>query len=124
MAHKRRATDITAVDIDEWCIENSEENFSLNGCDHVKLSLGGIETVQENDPFDIILANINKNVLLDQIGAYSERLKNKGTLVLSGFYTEDIADLMAEAGKFGLVHQEQTERNRWAMLAIEKRIIL
>lgn len=120
MAHKRGATDITAVDIDEWCIENSEENFSLNGCDHVKLSLGGIETVQENDPFDIILANINKNVLLDQIGAYSERLKNKGTLVLSGFYTEDIADLMAEAGKFGLVHQEQTERNRWAMLALKK----
>ena len=61
MAHKRGATDITAVDIDEWCIENSEENFSLNGCDHVKLSLGGIETVQEKDPFDIILANINKN---------------------------------------------------------------
>ena len=74
MAHKRGATDITAVDIDEWCIENSEENFTLNGCEFVKLSLGGIETVSPEDPFDIILANINKNVLLDQVGAYSQRL--------------------------------------------------
>lgn len=120
MAHKRGAKEISAVDIDDWCIENSEENFSLNGCEEIKLGLGGIDTIPEEELFDIILANINKNVLLAQIRAYGIRLKTGGTLVLSGFYTEDIPDLLQEAEKSDLRQQGQSERNRWAMLALKK----
>ncbi|MFY0605540.1 MAG: 50S ribosomal protein L11 methyltransferase [Cyclobacteriaceae bacterium] len=120
MAHKRGATDISAVDIDDWCIENSEENFQINHCEEIKLSLGGIEVIPETEKFDIILANINKNVLLAQIGDYSKRLKSGGTLVLSGFYTEDVSDLESVASQHHLKIIEQTERNRWAMLALKK----
>ncbi|MEQ9304061.1 MAG: 50S ribosomal protein L11 methyltransferase, partial [Marinoscillum sp.] len=77
MAHKRGASDISAVDIDDWCIENSAENFSLNDCEHIKLLLGGIEVVPENEKFDLMLANINKNVLLEQLSEYKKRLSSQ-----------------------------------------------
>ncbi len=120
MAHKRGATDIMAVDIDDWCVENSTENFSLNTCEQIEVKLGGIEVVAEDSNFDIILANINKNVLLDQIKDYSKRLKQGGTLVLSGFYIEDVDDLLAEANPNALQQIALTDRNRWAMLALKK----
>lgn len=118
MAHKRGATDISAVDIDDWCIENSQENFSLNNCETVKLALGGIETVNENEAFDIILANINKNVLLEQIKEYQKRMAPGGTLVLSGFYTEDIPDLLQEAERHNLSFHHKSEKDKWAMLVL------
>ncbi len=74
MAHKRGAAYVAAVDIDEWCIENSEENFALNNCTDIVPLLGGIDKIAASDKYDIILANINKNVLLDQIGQYAERM--------------------------------------------------
>lgn len=120
MAYKRGARNITAVDIDDWCIENSKENFEINECTHIKLQLGGIEVVPETEQFDIMLANINKNVLLAQMHDYSIRIKSGGTLILSGFYVEDIPDLLEEASKQGLKPNEQSERNRWAMLALLK----
>ncbi len=121
MAHLRGATDISAVDIDDWCIKNSTENFELNHCPEIKLQLGGIEVIPETEKFDLMLANINKNVLLAQMQDYSKRLNSGAQLVLSGFYTEDISDLLAEAEKHQLTFVEQSERNRWAMLALRKR---
>lgn len=118
MAHKRGATDISAVDIDEWCIENSEENFSLNDCSVINLKLGGIEIVSESESFDIILANINKNVLLDQMADYRKRLASGGTLILSGFYVDDIPDLVGLAEKLGMTYADQSEKDRWAMLVL------
>lgn len=118
MAHKRGAAELAAVDIDEWCIENSEENFALNNCGDVNLKLGGIDQIPEDDQYDIILANINKNVLLSQMEAYAKRLIKGGTLVLSGFYAEDIPDLLHCAETFGLKEEKRSERNRWAMLAL------
>ena len=121
MSHLRGATDISAVDIDDWCIENSEENFALNGCEHIKLQLGGIEVIPETEQFDVMLVNINKNVLLDQMADYEKRLAPNGILVLSGFYQEDIADLRASAEPLGLTYSTESERNRWAMLVFEKK---
>lgn len=120
MAHKRGAKEITAVDIDDWCIENSQENFSLNGCDDIQLKLGGIEVVDEPAIFDVILANINKNVLLDQIREYVKHMQGGSTLVLSGFYTEDIPDLLKKANENGLRFVSQSEKSRWAILVLEK----
>ncbi|MEP0985960.1 50S ribosomal protein L11 methyltransferase [Ekhidna sp.] len=119
MAKKRGAEKITATDIDDWCIENSEENFSLNQVSDVRLIKGQISEVIEND-YDIIIANINKNVLLDQIGEYASRLRQGGELILSGFYDDDIPDLEAKANHHGLEKLKSTTRDKWAMLALRK----
>ncbi len=119
MASKRGATTITATDIDEWCIENSEENFALNNVEDVSLIKGQIDEVRE-DGFDIIIANINKNVLLDQISEYAGRLVEGGQLILSGFYDTDIEDLVVEAQKYGLQKTKITTRDKWSMLVLNK----
>ncbi len=121
MAHKRGATKISAVDIDEWCIENSMENFTLNDCANVELKLGGIEIIPEKEQFDIMLVNINKNVLIQQMAEYVKRLAQNGVLVLSGFYQEDVQDLRAVAQSSGLTYRTESERNRWAMLVLENK---
>jgi ribosomal protein L11 methyltransferase len=120
MAHKRGATQISAVDIDEWCVENSSENFTLNDCDKVALHLGGIDKIPASEKFDIILANINKNVLLDQIADYSERLKTGAMLLLSGFYAWDIADIVAEGKKNQMTEVDMSEMENWAMVVLKK----
>lgn len=120
MAHKRGATEIAAVDIDEWCVENSSENFSLNDCPDIKIQLGGIEKIDSSRQFDIIFANINKNVLLEQISEYATRMVKGATLILSGFYAWEIPDLVAEGNKYQLVHNGQTELENWAMVVLKK----
>lgn len=119
MAKMRGASSITATDIDEWCIENSEENFALNGVTDVSLIKGQISEVALS-AYDIVLANINKNVLLDQIEAYAKLLVHGGQLILSGFYEDDIDDLLVVAEKFGLKKLKSTTRSKWAMLALNK----
>ncbi|WP_462254037.1 50S ribosomal protein L11 methyltransferase [Ekhidna sp.] len=119
MAKKRGASYISATDIDEWCIENSEENFALNNVNDVSLVKGQIEEVNESD-FDIVIANINKNVLLEQIPAYCDRLKNGGKLILSGFYENDIDDIIEVAKKNGMEKLQTTTRDNWAMLVLNK----
>lgn len=119
MAAKRGASEIISTDIDDWCIENSEENFALNQVGNVQLIKGEIGTVNEGS-FDIVIANINKNVLLNQIGDYASILVDGGTLLLSGFYTNDVTDLEAEGRKNGLIKVMETEREDWAMLEMIK----
>ncbi len=119
MAAKRGATEIVATDIDDWCIENSKENFSLNDVRNVQLIKGQIDAVK-NGPFDIVIANINKNVLMDQLEAYASLLSNSGTLLLSGFYKADVSDLIQEGNKYGLVQKHETEKQDWAMIVLNK----
>lgn len=122
MAAKKGASKLVATDIDDWCIENSQENFALNDIKNVNILKGQIDIVEDKG-FDIILANINKNVLLDQIGRYAERLKTGGHLLLSGFYSNDVDDLVEEAKKFGLSKESETNREKWAMLAFSKQFV-
>ena len=119
MACKRGASALIATDIDDWCIENSNENFSLNDVRDVQLIQGQIDKVEQKD-FDIIIANINKNVLLEQIGSYAERLTSHGELILSGFYEEDIPELIAKGEEFSLKKRKHTIKDRWAMLVLNK----
>jgi len=119
MASIRGSKQIIATDIDDWCIENSEENFSLNNINDVQLIKGEIGMVNDED-FDIIIANINKNVLIDQINTYASKLAINGHLLLSGFYKDDVADLMEEAEKYGLIMKNKTEKENWSMLALIK----
>jgi ribosomal protein L11 methyltransferase len=120
MAHKLGAAAITATDIDDWSIDNSKENAQLNGVHHIRFLQGTLAELQIEDTADILLANINLNVLLNEMAGYAELLQPGGHLLLSGFYVEDVPTLLEEAKGLGFVLREQSERNRWAALHLIK----
>lgn len=119
MAHLLGAREVEAFDIDDWCVENGNENFDLNGLE-TRMGLGTIRQVNPIGPFDIVLANINKNVLLDEMEIYSGLLYSKGYLLLSGFYSEDIGDLLQVAEPLGLELVKKSSRDNWAALILKK----
>jgi ribosomal protein L11 methyltransferase len=119
MAHLLGARQVEAFDIDDWCVDNGNENFDLNGLS-TRMGLGTIREVNPVGPFDIILANINKNVLLDELRIYAGLLEPKGFLLLSGFYTEDIEDLIEVASPLGLNLQKKSSKDNWAALILKK----
>lgn len=120
MAEKTGAASVVAFDNDPWCIENSEENFSLNTAQTCRAVLAsGIREIA-TEPVNAILANINKNIILKEISAYSEALMQNGLLFLSGFYAEDVADICEAAAKNGLVLDAQSELDNWACLVLKK----
>ncbi|MEQ9167900.1 MAG: 50S ribosomal protein L11 methyltransferase [Fulvivirga sp.] len=120
MAEKLGAKEVIAYDIDDWSIENAPENVALNDCQNIQVLGGTIDTIDLKGEFDIILANINKNVLLDEMGAYSKFTKSGGTVVLSGFYTHDNDDLVTKASKVGLELVGQNEKSDWSSLIFVK----
>lgn len=119
MAHLLGASEIEAFDIDDWCVDNGNENFDLNGLT-TRMELGTIREVNPQGEFDIVLANINKNVLLDEMGMYADLLKSEGFLLLSGFYTEDIEDLDVCATPLDLEIISQQSKDNWAALILKK----
>lgn len=120
MAHKLGARQVEAFDIDDWCVENGNENFDLNGMSTVRMGLGTVREVAPQGIFDIVLANINKNVLLDEMEVYASLLDRGGFLLLSGFYTHDITDFEQKAAKEGLMLLKQKDKDNWAALILEK----
>jgi ribosomal protein L11 methyltransferase len=109
-----------ATDIDDWCIENSKENFTLNGLSNISILQGSIDKLTFDTRFDIIYANINKNVLLNELKYYAQLLEKDGFLVLSGFYSEDIPDLESAASHHQLSFDHSKTRNNWAMMVLSK----
>lgn len=118
MACKSGAREVEAFDIDEWSVINGKENISINGCTNVNIQQGTIAEVTLEGKFDMVLANINKNVLLDEIRSYARFLKTGGLLLISGFYTTDIPDLLKEAARHGLKELRRDERETWACLLL------
>nr|MCU0354657.1 50S ribosomal protein L11 methyltransferase [Cytophagales bacterium] len=116
MACKRGGSRLDAYDTDEWAVTNATENCRLNGCEQVQVQQGTIATVGLADEYDIVLANINRNVLLDEIPAYAAKLPPGGTLLLSGFYEQDVPELTQKAATCGLNVKQTANRNRWASL--------
>ena len=120
MAHLLGAKQVEAFDIDSWCVDNGNENFDLNGVT-TRMGLGTIREVKPQGPYELILANINKNVLLDELAIYSSLLSSQGLLLLSGFYSEDIDDLVQAAWVQGLFLTMQTTKDNWAALCLQKK---
>ena len=120
MAHLLGAKQVEAFDIDSWCVDNGNENFDLNGLS-TRMGLGTIREVNPQGPCELILANINKNVLLDELAIYSGLLTSQGLLLLSGFYSEDIEDLVQAASAQGLTLTMQTTKDNWAALCLQKK---
>jgi ribosomal protein L11 methyltransferase len=121
MASKLGASDVLAYDIEDWAFENMKENCNLNLCRNIKTAQGTIKDLKLlPETYDIILANINRNVLLEEIPSYSQVLKQDGFLVLSGFYEEDISELENVARHSSLKFLGVKTKNRWASLAFQK----
>jgi ribosomal protein L11 methyltransferase len=120
MAHKLGVAEVEAFDIDEWCVENGNENFELNGMSSVRMGKGTVREVNPQGAFDIVLANINKNVLLVEMEVYSRLVKQMGYLLLSGFYEYDIPDIERKANEFGLILKDKRVKDNWAALAMQK----
>jgi len=115
LAAMRGAKDIVAIDIDTWCTENSIENIAVNNIAGIKVLLGGAELLAGLH-FDIILANINRNILLADMEQYAACLSTGGELYMSGFYVHDIPLIEAEASRNGLKLVDYQEKNNWAVV--------
>lgn len=113
------AKNLDAIDIDNWCYENSLENIERNNCKNISVFEGDVSLLKDKE-YDVIIANINRNILLQDIEVYATSLKQKGILLLSGFYTEDIPVINKEAKKSQLRIEKKLEKNNWAALKFVK----
>jgi ribosomal protein L11 methyltransferase len=115
LAEMKGATNIDAIDIDNWCYINSLENVERNNCKHISVYEGNSSLLKGKE-FDIVIANINRNILLADMSKYNDCLNNNGLLFLSGFYSHDIPIIENECSKFGLKLEEKFEKNNWVSL--------
>lgn len=106
---------IDAIDIDSWCYKNSVENIQRNNCDNINVYEGDASLLTGKN-YDIIIANINRNILLTDMGTYVNCLNKKGVLLLSGFYQEDVKIIDKEASKHKLIKKSTINKNNWVSL--------
>lgn len=120
MASQRGAARVDAFDTDEWAVTNAGANIALNRCENIGIQQGTIATAGLADAYDLILANINRNILLAEMPLYARKLSAGGQLLLSGFYEADIAELEKAAQAQGLAKRRQQTKNQWACLLLGK----
>jgi ribosomal protein L11 methyltransferase len=118
-AEMKGAKPIDAIDIDNWCYENSTENVTRNNCHNISVYEGD-SSLLVNKKYDVIIANINRNILLMDMKIYTNCLNEKGVLLLSGFYEEDIPIIDAEVSKYNLKLETFIQRNNWVALKYDK----
>ncbi|MEO7394261.1 MAG: 50S ribosomal protein L11 methyltransferase [Chitinophagaceae bacterium] len=111
LAERLGAVSILAVDNDDWSIANAAENFERNHC--IKVKLEKADSIMNSKHYDIILANINKNIILDNLSSLIETLTPTGTLLLSGLLIEDEADIVVAAAIFSLTMCKKTSKDNW-----------
>jgi ribosomal protein L11 methyltransferase len=114
-AEMKGAQPIDAIDIDRWCYENSIENAERNHCKHITVYEGD-SSLLSGKKYDVIIANINRNILLSDMKMYTDSLREHGTLLLSGFYEEDIPIIDQEVTQYGLTLDKKINRNNWVAL--------
>ena len=115
LAEMKGAKPIDAIDIDNWCYLNSIENAERNNCHEITVYEGDANLLKDKN-YDVIIANINRNILLNDMQQYVDSLKKDGILLLSGFYTEDIPFIVASCTEKGLTFVKKFERNNWVSL--------
>lgn len=120
LAEKRGAQRIVGIDIDPSAYENALENIKLNNSERVEIRLGGAEAVREGELFDVIFANINRNILLEDMAVYAKHLQPNGLLFLSGFYHDDSPVLIDACKQHGLVASEVGSSNDWAIIRAKR----
>ena len=119
LASMKEAKSITAIDIDQRSFEGTQENARLNSIGNIRVKQGDASLLRK-EKFDLILANIQRNVLLNDMPTYNKVLNNKGTLIMSGFYSEDIPVIKEKAESLGLKDAGFTQQNNWVAFAFSK----
>lgn len=114
LARMRGAAPCTAIDIDEWCVRNSLENIELNSVDNIAVFQGDASSLAGKGTFDVVIANINRNILLNDMKQYVSCMHRGSELYMSGFYADDIPMIQTEAERNGLQFVHHHEKNRWA----------
>jgi ribosomal protein L11 methyltransferase len=114
LAEQLGAEHVLAIDLDDWSIENARENFLLNKCANIELVKA--DNIPGNKSFQIILANINRNTILESLPAMCKILVAKGEILLSGLLEADFGQIEAEASRFGLHLQKKGEKSGWIAL--------
>ena len=113
LASKMGAKDVLAIDYDEICFDSTIENSEINGINNIQVLCGSKEVIPDQK-FDIILANINRNILLDQLDRYSEVANSGALLFLSGFYEEpDLSIINQKCNSIGFKFKQHIELNNW-----------
>ena len=120
MAEMLGARQVLAVDTEPWTVENARDNAADNHCHGIECRLGGVETLAHEAPFDLVLANINRNVLLEDMHEYARLLPSGRPILFSGFYEEDLAQITAEAARCGLRYQRHRTLRSWVSAFFEK----
>lgn len=114
LASMRGADPVTAIDIDDWCVNNSRDNIALNNIHNITVELGDASLLEGRQPFDVIIANINRNILMNDMVAYTNCMHSGSEIYMSGFYVEDIPVLREKAESLGLEFVHHREKNNWA----------
>lgn len=120
MTAKVGAREVTGIDIDDWAFNNAMENIGKNDIDNIRILIGDARLLQNEAPFDIILANINRNILLDDMQAYHRKLIPGGYLIMSGFYLHDLPAIREKADSLGLHFVSMHEEQQWVAAVFYK----
>lgn len=120
LARQLGATPVLGIDIDDWSIENSIENAEINQASDIVFKKGDATLLPAMESFDVILANINKNVLKKDMASYFGALKKNGTLLLSGFFGTDVEELKQVASTSGFTFEKSYNKNEWAVIKLKK----
>jgi len=114
LASMRGADPVTAIDIDDWCVNNSRDNIELNNIHNITVELGDAALLEGRKPFDVIIANINRNILLADMHRYAACMHQGSELYMSGFYMQDIPAIREKAESLGMSFIHHREKNNWA----------
>ena len=118
LAAKRGAGPLTAIDIDDWCVNNSRDNIALNHVEGITVELGDASLLEGRAPFDVIIANINRNILLTDMERYAACMHPGSLIFMSGFYVEDVPAIRAEGERLGMEFIHCKEKHNWAAVKL------
>lgn len=118
LAAMRGAYPLTAIDIDDWCVNNSKDNIALNHVKGIKVMLGDASLLKDMPPFDVIIANINRNILLADMQYYAHCMHKDSDIYMSGFYVQDIPFIREEGERLGMEFVHFKEKNNWAAVKL------
>lgn len=120
-AEKLGAKQVYAFDVDDWSIENTRENVALNHCTNITIEKGTISDLLPSQGYDVVLANITRNILLDELPNYVACLNVGGYLAISGFYTQDLSAFTPLSQSLKLSPEKSLIRDNWAAILFKKK---
>ncbi|MGL4291987.1 MAG: 50S ribosomal protein L11 methyltransferase [Bacteroidales bacterium] len=120
LAAKKGADPVRAIDIDDWVCDNAVENAKLNETENIEIQCGDASLLEDGRTYDVIFANINRNILLNDLNSYAKCMHEGSVIFMSGFYVEDIPAIQAEAERQGLKLHHFRDKNRWVAIRFDK----